>query len=427
MIGDSMISSSYSKGDKTSQLTRSAFVWSRILDTPFWAIFNMLPFILYKDLHVTPLQLAAIITLKPLTSIFSMYWSALTHRRHERLLPNIIWGGVLRHLPFFFFPFVDNPWFFIASFGFHMMLSRGTQPAWLEILKINIPGVSRERVFAYGSVLGYIGDAIFPFALGWLLDGYFQAWRWIFPVSAIVSLMSLLWQVKIPVKCDKTAEDERQEPFEAGWKQLLKPWQESWSLMFKRPDFARFQIGFMLGGAGLMVMQPALPIYFVDKLNLSYTELAVALTTFKGIGFTLSTPFWTNLISKVNMYRFTSWVTLLISLFAFCVMMSQLNPAWLYLGYLTYGIMQSGSNLSWNMSGPMFSQAEDSSIYSSVNVVTVGLRGCFAPALGSLLCAYGSATYALILGGCICLLATQQLTAYSREFAFPSPKPDAVI
>lgn len=403
-----------SSTEETSDLTRSAFVWSRILDTPFWAIFNMLPFILYKDLHATPLQLAAIITLKPLTSIFSMYWSALIHRRHERLLSNIIWSGILRHLPFFFFPLVNNVWFFIASFGFHMMLSRGAQPAWLEVLKINIPGISREKVFAYGSLLGYVGDAIFPFALGWLLDGYFQAWRWIFPFSALVSLVAILWQVKIPVKCELHADVREPLWSESLWKQLLKPWQDSWALMFQRPDFARFQVGFMLGGVGLMIMQPALPIYFVDKLHLSYTELAVALTTFKGIGFALSTPLWTNLISKINIYRFTSWVTGLISLFVFCVMMSQLNPAWLYLGYLTYGIMQSGSTLSWNLSGPMFSQQEDSSIYSSVNVVTVGLRGCFAPAIGSLLCAYGNAAYALILGGMICLLATQRLAAFSR-------------
>lgn len=34
--------------------TRMAYVATRLLDTPFWAIYNMLPVILYKDLHATP-------------------------------------------------------------------------------------------------------------------------------------------------------------------------------------------------------------------------------------------------------------------------------------------------------------------------------------------------------------------------------------
>lgn len=401
-------------GGVSDQLTRRAFVLSRILDTPFWAIFNMLPFILYKDLHATPLQLAVIIALKPISSIFSMYWSSMVDRRPDRLVPNIIWGGVLRHLPFFFIPFIDNPWFYIGAFGFHMMLSRGAQPAWLEILKINIPGVSREKVFAYASALGYAGDALLPFALGWLLDDYFQAWRWIFPIFSAIALLSILWQRSIPVESIQSSggHDDKSNPL---LQQVIKPWKESWRLVTTRPDFAKFQIGFMmLGGSGLMVMQPALPIFFVDVLHLSYTEFAIALTTFKGIGFALTSPLWANLMSRVNIYRFTSWVTLLACLFPLCIMMSQLNVAWLYLGYLGYGIMQAGSNLSWNMSGPIFSREEESSMYSSVNVLTVGLRGCVAPVLGSIFSTLLGPSFVLVLGGLLCLLAAQRLTVYSK-------------
>jgi MFS family permease len=395
-----------------SKKTRLAFVMSRIFDTPFWAIFNMLPFILYKDLHATPFQLAVIIALKPLSSIFSMYWSALVNNRPDRLLSNIIWGGVLRHIPFFFFPFVENPWYFIAAFGFHMMLSRGAQPAWMEILKINIPGVSRQKVFAYGTALGYVGDAILPFALGWLMDGYFQAWRWIFPGAALLSLMAVIWQLRIPISSPSITPEPIKQKISL---QIIKPWKEALRLVSSRSDFARFQIAFMFGGAGLMVIQPALPIYFVDVLNLSYTELAVALTTFKGIGFAMTSPLWANWMNRVNIYRFTSMVTALACLFPFSVIMSQYNIAWLYLGYLGYGIMQAGSQLSWNLSGPIFSKNEDSSVFTSVNVVTVGIRGCFAPAMGSVLCSLMGSSPVMLFGACLCLIATQRLTAYSKS------------
>ncbi len=399
-------------GDEAKK-TKTAFLWSRILDTPFWAIFNMLPFILYRDLHATPFQLAVILALKPVSSIFSMYWSSLIDQKRERLLPNIIWGGFLRHLPFLFFPFIDNCWIFIAIFGFHMMLSRGAQPAWIEILRINIPEVSREKTFAFGAALGHVGDAIFPFVLGSLLDGYFLAWKWIFPVTAALSLLSILLQRKIPIRLNSIlkSDSNKIKPL----KELIaQPWIAAWKLIKNRPDFARFQIAFMISGVGLMIMQPALTIFYVDELNLSYTQLAVALTAFKGIGFALTSPLWAKWFNKMNIYRFTCLVTVLLCIFPYFVILSQYNIAWLYLGYLGYGIMQAGSSLCWNMSGPIFAKEEDSSLYTSVNVVTVGLRGCIAPALGSALCAYADSTMVLVLGSLICLVAVERLLTYSN-------------
>lgn len=396
------------------QKTQAAFVWTSILNTPFWAIFNMLPFILYKDLHATPFQVTAIIILKPAVSLFALYWSAMIEKRKDRLKANLIWARVISHLPFFFFPFVDNPWFFIASFGLYMMLSRGTVPAWMEVLKLNIPDISREKVFAYGSALGYVGAALVPFALGSLMDSYLDAWRWIFPATALISLGAILFKNRIPIQLEPA--------FESGSavsltfkQQLLKPWQSAWELIHRRPDFARYQLGFMLGGSGLIVMQPALPVFFMDGLNLTYTELAVALTLCKGIGFAMTSSAWARLMSRIDIYRFNSYVTMLAFIFPFCLLAAQINLTWLYGGYLLYGMMQAGSEMSWNLSGPMFAKDEDSSVYSSMNVLTVGLRGCFVPAIGSLIAYQVHASGVMLLGGALCLLSAIFMNYYSRE------------
>jgi len=394
--------------------TRRAFIWTRLLDTPFWAIFNMLPFILYKDLHATPLQLAIIIALKPLSSIFSLYWCSEIQERPDRLIPNVLWGGVIRHLPFFLFPFIHNVWFFIIAFGLHMMLARGAQPAWMEILKRNLPSVTRERTFANVSSLAYLGDALLPFILGTILDSYFQSWRWLFPLTAAVSLISTFLLFTIPIKIDKTALAEHHVPQLKN--RLLQPWKDAWNLMTTRPDFAKFQIGFMLGGSGLMILQPALPIFFVDVLDLSYIEFAIALTACKGIGYALTSRTWANWMRKINIYRFNSNITLLAALFPLLLLAAKEHLLWLYIGYLIYGVMQAGSTLSWNLSGPIFSNEKDSTPYTSVNVVTVGLRGCVAPALGSLLCQHWGGTPVLLASSLICFLATWQLQRYNHQY-----------
>lgn len=394
--------------------TRSAYLWTSALNTPFWSVFNLLPFILYKDLGVSPLQMMVMIALKPGVSLLALYWSAWIEKRKDRLLSNLIWARILSNLPFFFFPFVDNPWFFIASFGFYMMLARGTMPAWMEVLKLNLPENNRDKIFAFGTAFYYLGSALFPFAIGGILDHYEQSWRWLFPLTAVLSLSAVLLKARIPIHL--SAEDKQNiEHASIDLKQLLiKPWKSAWRVIKARPDFARYQLGFMLGGAGLIIMQPALPLFFMDRLHLSYTELAVALTLCKGIGYTFTSNYWAQLINKIDIYRFNGWVTFLAFLFPFCLMAAQLNLGWIYFGYLLYGIMQAGSEMSWHLSGPMFSKEEDSSVYSSVNVLCVGLRGCIFPVCGTLLIGLVPVSFVMVVGSALCILSTYFMSCFSR-------------
>ena len=400
--------------DLSLKRTRSAYMWTCLLDTPMWAIFNMLPYILYKDLHATLLQITMVITLKPLVSLISLYWCAPVNKRRDRLLPNVIWARILSLLPFFLFPFIDNIWFFIATFGLYMTLARGAVPAWMEILKLNLPRTSHERVYATGSFIGYIGNIILALLLGWALDGYHQAWRWLFPLTASISFCATFVKAKIPSFSDEASkiEDTDQISFV---QQLIFPWKNAWELLKRRHDFLKFQWGFILGGTGIMIMQPALPKYFVDTLNLSYTEMAMAISFCKGIGFALTIPLWLRFFNKIDIFLFAALPPLCICLFATCLLSAQFHIAWLFIGYLCYGMMQAGSEMCWNLSGPHFAKHEDSSAYSSVNLLMQGLRGCVIPPLGSLLATGIGAPFVIGLGGFFCLLSNLRFWSYSKD------------
>lgn len=400
---------------KSNQATRDAFMWSKLLKTPLWAIYCLIPYIMYRDLHATPLQIAVVVAIKPMSSLFSIYWSILINQRTDRLRSNIILANVLSVLPFFFFPIIENAWFFIAASGWFMAFHRGMTPAWMEVLKLNIPNVSRERVFAYGTALGYLGDALLPFLFGGLLDGYYHAWRWIFPVTALISLFAIHYQWRIPIQATKRVA----LPSIPLQERLSQPWKTAWNLLRKRVDFRAFQMGFMLGGMGLMVMQPALPEFFLDRLSLSYKELAIALAFCKGIGVASTSRLWADWMNKIDIYRFSAWVCLIAALFPLCLIASQWHLGWLYFAYILWGVMQGGSELSWNLSGPIFSKEEDSSTYSSVGVLAVGLRGCFVPTLAAILCSFCSPIIVLCLGSLLCLLATERLFAYCRTHIKP--------
>lgn len=72
------------------QKTRTAFIWSNILNAPLWAMYSLLVFIFYKDLHATPLQITLLISSKPVVAIASFYWSSFVDTRRAWLKMSII-------------------------------------------------------------------------------------------------------------------------------------------------------------------------------------------------------------------------------------------------------------------------------------------------------------------------------------------------
>jgi len=401
--------------DIHSRQTWVAYTATRLLNAPFWILHVLLPFILTKDLHATPWQIACLVSLRPVISLLSWYWSTPIQRRRDRLLSNIVVANILGHLPFLFVPLISDVWFFIFASAIYTLFNRGVNPAWMEILKINVPEESRRTLFALGSSVYHVGGGLLAILTGWLLDDYLQAWRWLFPLTALLALSASFVQWKLPIKQEMQAEEKISSPFS-----FTKPWKDAWQLMKQRPDFLHFQIGFMLGGGGLMLWQPALPQFFFTVLKLNYTELSLAMTLCKSIGYTLALPLWTRAMSRLNIFIFSAAVTAIAALFPFSLMAAEWHLVWLYVAYILYGIMQAGSEMSWNLSGPIFSKQEDSSIYSGVNVMTIGLRGCLAPTLGGLLCQWTNVSVVLVLGGILCLLATWQMGLNRQKEKVPS-------
>lgn len=402
--------------------TRRAVIGSSILLEPLLTIYSLLAFIMRKDLHATAFQISVLMMLKPVVSIFSLYWSHAINDRRDKLLSNVFWAGVLGRAPFLFFPFVENIWLIIACAAFHMMMYRGAGPAWMEILKLNLPSEERGRIFSLGAVLGYIEGIVLAIGMGLLLDYDSRLWRWIFPASALLGIMGVFLQSQVPIDLEKAPVVYRPRDklgFLEGasiWRKIAAPWKDSLNLMFRRPDFFRFQMGFMLCGFGIMLVQPVLPILFSDILHLSYTEMMLSLSVCKGIGYALSSSIWAQMINKINIYRVSSIIFLILGLYISLLICSTLHVSMIYAAYLCYGVVLAGNHLSWNLSGPIFAKEEDSSIFSSVNVVTVGLRGCVAPPLGGFLSVFMGPIAVLGIGFFLFLYSGIQMFFWGRSF-----------
>ena len=75
------------------------------------------------------------------------------------------------------------------------------------------------------------------------------------------------------------------------------------------------------------------------------------------------------------------------------------------------------SEIVWHLSALHFAKNEDSSLFSGVNVLMVGIRGMIAPAFGSLLGLFFGCHIVLFFGMLLCLLATERAFSFQREGA----------
>lgn len=389
---------------------QNAFVWTRLFNVPFWVLLNILPIILYKELNISPWMVSLMIVIKPASALFASYWSAWIHERQDRLLSNIILANLIRFFPFLFLPWIDSPFYIIAAFGLYMMLSRGVIPAWMEIFKCNLNPQVSSRIFSYGSALDYFCTSLLPIALGIILDDYTRAWRYLFPISALLGLISTLFILKLP----KGEKSPLIQKF-CIKQEVAKPWKETIKVLKNSPPFYQYQLGFFIGGAGLMMIHSVLPMFFTHTLNLSYTKLLLALAVFKAIGYSFASPFCIHFFNQWTLFKFSSFVSLTFGIFPLLLIGAEYNSLFVYLAYFLYGATQAGSELSWHMSGPIFAKESDSSPYSTTNILLVGIRGCIAPLLGSLLFYFTNSTAVLFTGSFLCAFSYWRLSRFNKE------------
>ncbi len=380
-------------------LTRIALFGSSLLSEPMTVLLCLLPFILAKDFHASAWQISLLISLRPIMSLISFYWSALLGRKPQLLRLNLIASGILARLPFLFVFFFDGVGYLIFAAAMHILFSRAGIPAWMEMLKQKLPKEPRERLFSFSWMLGYAEGVVIGLAMGFLLDLNSDTWKYLFASSAIIGLIGVLLQYRIPLKPIETIEVERL----SFWQTIVRPWKDSFHLMRTRPDFAKFQWGFMWGGSGVMLVIAVLPLYFVDILQLSHTSFSTARSVCMGIGVVLTSSAWGKALSRFRLNPLTSLVILLFALFPACLLLAPYHIGWLYAAYVLYGIAQGGSHIVWHLSGPQFAGSENSAPYSGVNVVMVGIRGMIFPFLGSLLASFFGPAPVLALGIASCL------------------------
>lgn len=381
--------------------TKRAVLLNALCHEPLASLLSCLPFFLRKDLGATLFQLSILSASKPLLALISFYLTSSWKSSPSFLRNNLLLTGLGMRLCFLFFPFIHNTWFFVVASSLYWLFYRAGIPAWMEILKCNLTNSNqREKIFSISSIFGFIEGVLIALCLGDSLDAKPDFWKNLFLGAGLLGLLGLWIQMRLPIfKIPKPS------PTSLNFKEmLLKPWKDTLELMRNHPYFARFQWAFMVGGFGIMMILNITPLYFTDILKLSYANFLSGKLIFMALGFVLTTPLWMMALRRVPIHILTCIVCASFAFFPFFLLFGNLHLFFVYLAFFFYGLSQGGSHLLWHLSGPIFAGKEDSSRYSNVNLVTVGIRGIIAPPLSYLLYAYFGSTLVFTTGFFLCLV-----------------------
>ncbi len=389
--------------------TKLSLLWMNLSSEPLIAIYSLMPFILRKELGATMFQISLFTILSPVLSVLSFYWGSWLSHRKNQLLPNLIGAWILARVPFFFFPYIDTFWMMFLCSGVYQLFSRASTPALMEILKRNLPKKTREHVFSLYYVLSVLEGILIGLLLTQVLTICDNNWRMLFLICAFLSLTSVFIQLQIKIPRVK------EEAAPAPKNRLIQPLKESVRLLQTRPDFAIFQWGFMIGGFALMLTAPVRSIFTADLLPVSLADVTLARCMFVGLGMAGSSLIWKKALELYGIHRLTAWILIGFGIYPLFLLLASVHLSWFYLAHLIYGIAQGGSHLVWHLSGTIFAGDQNSTPFTTINVLMIGIRGAIGPLLGGLLCNSFGPIPVLLLGALIGLFGGYLILNWTRE------------
>lgn len=317
--------------------------------------------------------------------------------------------GVTPHNPF-------GGWLFAVQIALSRMFMSGVVTARASLWKSNYPRTHRGRITAGIQVARTLMSLPIILGCGALFDWDPTAYRWFYPAVALAGAVGLVIYQRAHVRGERTALAGRGEsdggalagsgvvpPFDLM--SIMAPWAiiaRMRDALRADPRFARYCTAQMcLGTANLMAM-PVNTIVLTKVLHLTYTASNGLLDVIPRVVTLGMLPLWARLFDRVGVLRFrvvnsVCWGGSLL----FCGIGAMLSrhyaagpgpfvlliaaTAAYAIGRVSDGMAQSGGAIAWNIGHLHFAEDEKAELYMGIHVSLTGMRGLFAPFLGSLL------------------------------------------
>ena len=387
----------------TLSKTRRILYTGALLEEPFIALYAILPFILRKELSASAFEISLLSTLKPAVALFSFYWSARLPQRPD--YPDESDRGGLFRLPplplhpldllFLVFPPRKRPLYVFLESGNPGANGNFETKSRKAGKGKNFFKTDGPRLLSWSSSRFSCGDL--PRQLGPCVEGS--------PLFyCLLGLGSVFYQSHLPI--------EGGAPLRFGRKRRqsssFSPWKESLSLKRKkRVCLLVVRLSLLRGGADALVdSSGALPLRYPgawdDYLNApcgaGFSSASALSSRPESFGKAPQPPLNPKGDER-HLCRFCA-------LFYLPPPRADLFAVALCRFFALRGCAKGGAKWSGISQAPTLRGRRESSRYSAVNVLMVGIRVIVFPFLGGYLCWATSPHFPFALGILGCLIGS---------------------
>ena len=372
------------------------------------------------------IMIAFLTGLPAMANLTSFAWAAIAHRRHKiRFINTLQLIAVLAMVSFAFAS--PTLWGFIL---FTLAVTMG-RVAWAGVVTVrstvwglNYPRTIRPRIAGSFATVQAICIAGVTFVTGLILDDNPDAYRWLFPISALFGGRGVWFYSRIRIQGHTRLlakeSSERASPPSINPLSLLK-------VLTNDRKYAAFMMCLFLIGTGNIMVTAPLVLILDEQFKLDYLGAILILTSIPILMMPLSIPIWSKLLAGMHVVRFRSihsWIFVTSNLILFAAVSWTFLPG-IYLSAVIRGFGFGGGVLAWNLGHHDFTTPERSTQYLGVHVTLTGIRGILAPMLGisayEILIQEGreNAGGVFLIAGLLSILGAVGFRLLGRQFSGP--------
>ncbi len=332
------------------------------------AIFPFVMRIARADLHASRLEISLLTAAPFIGSLLAPLWARQMVGRSK--MPFCVYSWTFARALFFGMFLVTHAWQFVLLIGTAQIIGSISGPAYTALMKDIYPDEERGRAMGLVRVGAYSALFVVSFLAGHLLDAGVP-FKVLFPIAACIGIGGAWCFSRVPVR-ETVAPAEPQKPVSA-----IAFWLDTVAILRHNRGFRWFAASVMAYGFGNLVAFTLYPLYQVDRLNITNTQVAT-LTNAASVSSIVAFMYWGRFMDRHG----ALW-TALVNILIQCVMpiIYFFSGEWWHLipAAVAQGVAGAGIELAYLNVILTLSEEGKEAQYQALHSMLLGIRGTVAP------------------------------------------------
>ncbi len=330
------------------------------------------------------LAVAMVVGAPAFANILSIVFASLGHGRDKVRVMSISMSGIGVGLLFMAIAPITSSGLVIFTLG--LILARvfwsGVVTLRASVWRMNFSREVRGRITSRLMTASSLVMAVSSGLIGFWLNDHPLAFRWIYPLAAMVAVLIAWVYRKTRIRGGhRLIKDEQEDGAEQSgrWSAMLK-------ILKQDLDFRKYMLAMMLFGSGNLMLMAPLIVVVNEHFDLSRLEQILITSSIPLLMVAASLTAWGKLLDGRHILEYRalhSW-SFVLALGSFAVAAISGYEEGFWIGSIILGIAYGGAVLGWNLGHNDFSGNKDSALYMGIHVTLTGLRGLFMPTVGVL-------------------------------------------